>query len=244
MTTIDDNGVICIMETSVDGRIVEARWSPFYADPKEAEPDVYYDERAKLKPDACLLGRSTIEENFCALKFSSRTKTPIREAVPYQAPRRASCCTVVFDRRGRIAYPENSIWGDDILVVMGSALADEEYLAFLRDQGISYTFAGADGCDLKAALSSLRRDFGFERIVLCGGGILNGAFLQAGLISELYQVIYPGIDGLAGVNTLFECVGRPGDLPAADVSLQLLSCREVRAGLVLLHYRVHPAGKI
>ena len=104
---------------------------------------------------------------------------------------------------------------------------------------ISFTFAGKDGHDIKKALKSLYSDFGIKNVLLCGGGILNGSFLKLGLIDELYLVLYPGIDGLSGVKSIFEYEGKEGEKPCDGQSLELLSCDVVRAGVVLLRYRFH-----
>ncbi len=37
----------------------------------------------------------------------------------------------------------------------------------------------------------------------------NGAFLKAGLIDEISVLIHPAVDGLAGVQTIFEYQGGP-----------------------------------
>ena len=52
----------------------------------------------------------------------------------------------------------------------------------------------------------LRAEFGIETLSLQGGGIINGAFLKAGLLDELSLLIYPGIDGLSGVPSVFEAL--------------------------------------
>ena len=69
-----------------------------------------------------------------------------------------------------------------------------------------------------------------------GGGILNGALLAEGLIDELSLVVYPGIDGLSGVPSIFEYVGGKTDHPAAGQSLQLLSAEQREHGIIWLRY--------
>ena len=52
--------------------------------------------------------------------------------------------------------------------------------------------------------------------VTSGGGIINGSFLKAGLIDELSLLIYPGIDGRAGIPAVFEYFSEHGERPAKD----------------------------
>ena len=72
-----------------------------------------------------------------------------------------------------------------------------------------------------------------------GGGILNGALLAEGLVDELSLVVYPGIDGLSGVPSIFEYVGGATDYPAAGQSLQLLSAEQREHGVMWLRYKFH-----
>jgi hypothetical protein len=55
--------------------------------------------------------------------------------------------------------------------------------------------------------------------------------------------MYPGIDGLAGVPSIFEYSGAEGDRPAAGRSLRHLATETLDGGMVWLHYRVDTAGE-
>ena len=209
--------VTCLMESSIDGRLDESRWSVLYDSNGEGEPDVYYETKAKLNPELSILGKETILHHHCSIPFKSDTHTRIKDPKPF------------------LGIRENA----EMTAVLGEDTASEEYLEFLRKKEISFTFAGKDGHDIKKALKSLYSDFGIKNVLLCGGGILNGSFLKLGLIDELYLVLYPGIDGLSGVKSIFEYEGKKGEKPCDGQSLELLSCDVVRAGVVLLRYRFH-----
>ena len=68
---------------------------------------------------------------------------------------------------------------------------------------------------------------------------MNGALLAEGLVDELSLVIYPGIDGLSGVPSIFEYVGDATDHPAGGLSLQLLSAEQREHGVMWLRYKFH-----
>ena len=231
--------VICLMETSLDGRIDEKRWSDLYDENGEGDPDVYYETLAKIPADANLLGRVTIQKHYVKQIFSSQTHSRPVEIGAFKGIRKTPEMCVVFDSSGLLAYQEDTLQGNSIIAMLGSTLVSEEYLTFLREREISYTFAGEDGHDCAKALESLYADFGIKTVRLLGGGILNGSFLRAGLIDEIYSVLYPGIDGLSGVNTIFEYHGQNNDKPFEGQTLELLECNQMRAGVVLLHYKVH-----
>ena len=71
----------------------------------------------------------------------------------------------------------------------------DAHLAGLRQDGVSYIFAGGHELDLGLALEILNRELGLERLLLEGGGGSNGAFLRAGLIDEISLAICPAVDG-------------------------------------------------
>jgi riboflavin biosynthesis pyrimidine reductase len=74
----------------------------------------------------------------------------------------------------------------------------DAHLAGLRQDGVSYIFAGEQELDPGLALEILNRELGLERLLLEGGGGSNGAFLRAGLIDEISLPICPAVDGAKG----------------------------------------------
>lgn len=99
-----------------------------------------------------------------------------------------------------------------------------------------------DPTALDEALSVLYDKFGVRKISLQGGGIINGAMLAAGLISELSLIIYPGIDGLTTSPSIFEYLGASDERPASGQSLELISSQTFDNGIVWLRYRFHREG--
>ena len=62
-------------------------------------------------------------------------------------------------------------------------------------------FGGKATIDLKSVLTKLRKHFGIEKLLLEGGGKINGSFLAADLIDELSVLIAPVADGTIGAPT-------------------------------------------
>src|SRR5947209_4332046 len=81
-----------------------------------------------------------------------------------------------------------------IVAVLTERVSDA-HLAGLRQDGVSYIFAGERELDLGLALEILNRELGLERVLLEGGGGSNGSFLRAGPIDEISIAICPAIDG-------------------------------------------------
>ena len=78
---------------------------------------------------------------------------------------------------------------------MCEELVSDAYLAYLRDIGVSYIFAGKGELDLPLAVEKLKTLFGIEKLLLEGGSVINGAFQRDGLIDELSLVVAPAVAG-------------------------------------------------
>jgi riboflavin biosynthesis pyrimidine reductase len=133
-----------------------------------------------------------------------------------------------------------SVLGDcaDPIVVVLTQQVSEAHLAALRADGVSYIFAGSAELDLAEALETLNKKLGIERILLEGGGIVNGSFLRSGLIDKFCLLIVPAIDGASGAPTVFDSQGALNAIPAPIQSLSLEKCQLMQAGIVWLRYRL------
>lgn len=189
-----------------------------------------------------MFGRNTLQEGFFPRTFSHKGKPLAQDHSAHHGMRPSSRMFIVADPAGDIQYKASTVRGDGIITLLGEQVS-ADYLTHLKDMGISYLFAGPDGTDLRLALETLHSEFGIESISLQGGGIINGAFLEAGLIDELSLLIYPGIDGLAGVPSIFEYLGQPGEQPAHGQSLELTGVSTLPHGVVALRYKFHHTGK-
>jgi len=155
----------------------------------------------------------------------------------YIANRNGRNIAVAIDPHGRLHYGQDNAGGDHIVAVLGEQVPDA-YLAELREDGVSYLFAGPDGHDLHRAMDILGEAFGVRNLLLEGGGVINGAFLKAGLIDEISLLVYPGIDGLAGVPSIFEYADGASVRPAAGRSLRHVATETLDGGMVWIHYSV------
>ena len=67
-----------------------------------------------------------------------------------------------IDPSGRVHYGKDNIGGDHVVAVLGEEVSDA-YLAELREDGVSYVFAGPKGDDLPRAMEEIASLLG----VLC-----------------------------------------------------------------------------
>ena len=93
--------------------------------------------------------------------------------------------------------------------------ASPAYLAYLQERGVSYLFAGKERLDCALLLQKLYRQFGIDKLMLAGGGIVNGSFLAEGLVDEFSLVVAPVADGGSGVASFAQADFLPHWPPAA-----------------------------
>lgn len=218
--------VICHMIPSVDGRIVTGRWRL-----PGAAWGHYEKTAAALKGDAWLIGRVSMEP------YAGRGKAP-RAAGPvpagdFIAPHKAKGFAIALDPSGKLAFKKADIDGEHVIAVL-TGRASESHKAYLRAKGVSYLIGGRSSINLRGVLGRLRAEFGIKRLLLEGGGRINGTMLKAGLIDELSLLIAPVADGSNGTPTLFDS----GEGSRTPDSLKLLSCKALAGGVVWLRYKV------
>ena len=92
--------------------------------------------------------------------------------------------------------------------------------------------------EIGAMLEVLGRELGIERLLLEGGGHVNGSFLAAGLVDEISLLIAPAIDGGEGITGVFDAAEAG---LAGKVRLSLTSAETLSHGIVHLRYAVHAA---
>jgi riboflavin biosynthesis pyrimidine reductase len=92
---------------------------------------------------------------------------------------------------------------DHIIEVLTEQVSDA-YLAHLKNLGISYIFGGKERLNFTVVVEKLKNLFSIDKLMLEGGGFLNGSFLNEGLIDELSLILVPIADGASNSVTLFE----------------------------------------
>ena len=221
--------VICHMMGSVDGRIQSQHWGV---------PDAahyFEDQAAKIKADAWVVGRKTMQE------FSSKAARRKRQGVfripktDFVADHGAKTFAVAIDPAGKCNWETGKVSTEHVIEVLTGRVTGE-YLDHLRAAGVSYVFGGKRELDLALVLRKLQDLFGIERVRLDGGGGNNGSFLKAGLVDELSLVLMPIADGTLGAPAVFDL--DPGTPPRRATKLALQSVKRLEGGALWLRYEV------
>ena len=126
---------------------------------------------------------------------------------------------------------DDSNSGTPLVVILSEAVTTE-YLAYLDSLHISWIVCGEKRIDLRRAAEILYSEFGVERMAIVGGGTINAAFLDAGLLDEVSILLGPGVDGRRGMTATFD--GLPMD--REPVNLRLENVKAYENGAVWLRY--------
>ena len=143
--------IICHMTTSIDGRLHPSRFTTAAAG---VSADVFRRHYEKIyegfEADGWIVGRKTMSEMAKGTERSiaAAPKVP-REA--HIAERKGRKLAVAIDPSGRVHYGKDNVGGDHVVAILGAQVTDA-YLSELREDGVSYVFAGANGDDLSGAL--------------------------------------------------------------------------------------------
>ena len=220
--------VICHMMSSLDGRTILSRWG---ASPNTKE---YEATAATFGAEAWMCGRVTMEKDF------TKGLAPVLEPVTmpldrtdFVADYTSSSFAIAVDAHGKLGW-ESAYIDDDHLIAVLTEQVSDEYLAYLRKQGVSYLFGGIKEINFARVLDKLGRLFPIKTVLLEGGGHINGSLLAAGLIDELSLLHYPVVDGAASSATIFE----QGEKPGPAVQFKLISMEQRTHGILWLRYKV------
>ncbi|MBQ9264255.1 MAG: RibD family protein [Clostridia bacterium] len=231
---MDRPRIICHILQSVDGNID----GEFFALP-ELRPA--YQAFARIRQEyacnAVISGATTAAEIYTD---GFVEKLPdVQKAYPrtdWQATK-ADMYAVVIDGEGTVHWKSGMVnrRGETmhVIAILQENVSDA-YIAHLRQAGVSCIFAGKDQLDLTQAVQKLKAQFGITSMLLSGGGIVDMAFLQAGLIDEISLVIPPVIDGGINLASAFD------DSPFVDqhspVALHLIDMQRIEGDGLWLRY--------
>jgi 2,5-diamino-6-(ribosylamino)-4(3H)-pyrimidinone 5'-phosphate reductase len=189
--------IICHMLSSVDGKIDGASL-------KGLTPAGEYEiTGAELNGDAWICGRTTMQQHFADPEPFVMTSADPAGPRPVHVARRTKSYAVAVDTLGKLRWSSGDIDGDH-LICIASEQVSADYFAMLLKAGISYVVSGESKIDLPRAVDLLAEHFAIGRLLLEGGGHINGAFLEAGLVDELSLLIAPGIDGRHEIPAVFD----------------------------------------
>lgn len=234
--------VICHIMASVDGHIQVERWTAPADDVAKVDLMKTYSDIGKtLYTDAWTFGKNTVRDIFPDKTsiFPTREKnmkkdTPVGKPGVFVSERKSERLFISFDPEADIIYTASQLRGCDIVVVLDMHSATPRYLTHLSKMGISYVVV-ENIMELGDVLETLNKEYGIKSLSLQGGGLLNGAMLNKGLIDELSLVVYPGLDCNKSSVSIFD---NTVDALVGQLCLNLLSVQQKENGVVWLRYKI------
>lgn len=227
---------ICHILSSLDGKIN----GPFMETENTAElAGKYAALRSELAAGAWMYGTTTTKE------FTTFVRPVLEEvsSVPegnFVADENADLYYVSVDTEGEIGWESGTFYYRGttpthvIEILTGSTPVS--YLAYLRQRGVSYILAGENELDCRMAMEKLYDLFHIKKLLICGGGLVNWSFLQAGMIDELSLVLAPVSDGGSGSASLF--AQKPAFSEEAPVEFSLKRVEKIGENGLYLNYLV------
>lgn len=194
--------IICLMMTTLDGKILGDKWGNSKEVQRLLKSFEEIHELIGIK--TWIVGRKTMEKDF-----TMGAKPVFKEGAgditrtDFVADKNAQSFAIAIDAHGKLGWNEPTMLGEHVITVLTEQVSDA-YLAHLKDIGVSYIFGGKTNIDLHTVTEKLYSLFGIEKLMLEGGGLLNGSFLNEGLVDEFNQLLLPLVDGSPENSSVFE----------------------------------------
>jgi len=193
-----------------------------------------------IKGNAWVCGRVTSQ-----LYFAEGTNTPLSASTKtlengdYVTDTESGRYFITTDTKGILRWKTNSIsfypeHGNLHLIIIVNTTTPKEYFVYLREKGISYLVDENERIDFANVLAKLHEDFQITKILLEGGGKINGSFMKAGLIDEIYLLVIPKVLNKTDAPSLFD---NDVNTEVALTYYDLLDTKPMARGSVLLHYK-------
>ena len=133
-----------------------------------------------------------------------------------------------------ILAPESHFltYGDARVILFTTNRTSSEQIEQLRKQGVEVYIAGGRRVDLFEAMKKLW-ELGINKILVEGGGTLNSALIQLGLVDEIQIYVAPLIFGGSGAPTLADGLGLTRE---NAIQLKIQSVDPLDDGGVILRY--------
>lgn len=226
--------IICLITSSLDGGLHPSRYTHSPDGTPEDWSAAYEALHDELGADAWIVGRTTMAEIAKGMPRPRDAGSPPPR--PCHLVGAKGPFAMALDRSGKLHFAAPDVGGDPIIVLLGPDVADA-HLAELIDDGISYIVAEHAGMTLAPLLQILKREMGIETLLLEGGGGINGSFLAAGVVDEIYLLLTPAVDGSSSRSV----IETGGEGLKGKMQLSLLACDRLDSGAVWLRYRVTSA---
>lgn len=232
--------VIIHTHTSIDGKINFIDSPKFDAASRQYQEVSLYPDKRVYDIQGYLNGRISTDDNITNYEKPDIDKTA--QEVPegdFVANAQAPMYYVSIDPSGKLGWKQNFVDYGNVkshVIEVLTERASNGYKDFLRRMDISYIIAGKDQLDNALVLDKLATLFNFKKLMIGGGGTINWAFLQGGLVDEVSLMVGPFANGNADMKSLFAAKEPLSKIE--PITFTLIEAKAMEDSVVWLRYRV------
>lgn len=224
--------VICHMLTGLDARVEVGRWCPTKGAKRDDQIALYFRLQEEFGARGYIVGRVTMVPYATGKPCDPGGPAPDRTR--FVAPQADLPLAIVLNPAGRLHWESATLDGDHLVMVVAPDVADS-HLRELAERGISYLVSPSERIDPAWLLAQLQQYFAAERIMVEGGGLANGLFIEAGLVDKISLVMIPALDGSRDARNIIDT----GEIGLADrLALSLEAIAPLDHQAVHLQYAV------
>jgi 2,5-diamino-6-(ribosylamino)-4(3H)-pyrimidinone 5'-phosphate reductase len=230
---MDKPTVICHMMATIDGKIT----SGTDVDILDNFFDLYTKTEDQLNGDSWMCGRVTMEMFAKGEKIELVQGENTNNFTDFLENKSDKGYFIGVDTRGLLRWNTNTIKLSNYehplpIVIVVTKETPGTYLDYLKELKINYIIGGDDSIVWEEVMKKLKTDLNINRLLLEGGGRINGSILDANLIDEISLMIVPTVLNRSAAPTIFE-----NDTDKVDVkNFKLISINQIEKDCVWLRY--------
>lgn len=119
------------------------------------------------------------------------------------------------------------------IVVIATGTTPKQYLSYLQGKNVSYLIAGKSDLDFKVAFEKIKSKLRVDKLLLEGGGILNGSVLAEDLIDEISLLLTPQVLNHSSAPAVFDRNDEEIDVK----KFSLIDIQKLEQDVVWLRYK-------
>jgi 2,5-diamino-6-(ribosylamino)-4(3H)-pyrimidinone 5'-phosphate reductase len=158
--------------------------------------ELHYQIASEFKPDAHLIGSSTI------ITGNEMFGERIPEELPYdfEQPERDPDLPwwIIVDSRGRLKGKLHTCrrfeFCKDVILLVSKSTSDE-YIEHIEQRNYRYIRSGTANADLEESLDTLNEKFSIRKILTDTGSVLGNLLINKQLVSKISVLIHPVLIG-------------------------------------------------
>jgi riboflavin biosynthesis pyrimidine reductase len=193
------------MMTTLDGKITSGTGVDILDD----YFSLYTKVEDRLNAKSWMFGRVTMEAFAEDLPVGLPTTQKDIDDTDYFLSTQSDYNVFAIDTKGVLRWKDNTIKLANVderinIIVIVTQKTPKDYLAYLQDNKISYIYGGKDAINFDLLFKKIKSKLGIDKILLEGGGILNGSVMNENLIDEISLLLLPIVVNRVDAPSIFE----------------------------------------